>query len=450
MKKKLNSRLLFLFLLSSCWLFGQPFKQDSLIMARGIENTTDFTPEKRETIEAYNGTGRPSIIRTDTNENGEWRPFRRRQLDYQDGRVSMVLVQSWDEGSQSFQDIKKRIYNYNSEDRLQNRLYQMAQEPGLPLANSERWEYEYDSEERLEILRYQRWENNDWGNNRRQMFTYAANGSLIEKHLQQWVNGQWQNFRRCMMTYDPDHGGLTEIIGQKWSTTNQNWENTRRKAYIYTANQMWSNEVVQDWDDTNAVWENDHQQFFQTGAQGQFDGRLRQVWNEGQWINQFRGGQSFDGEDLTIAYEKWNEDIEEWINHSRHQLQYNQQGNLLLSQGWQRWNAAMSQWLNDTNTLRFSYYWSELSTSVREYAAFSACQISNPYKIGAAINCTLPETNDTYQIELFDLFGRLMYTKSFNAYDQLTIHRQLPAGTYLIRIGNKKQGHHLQKLVILN
>lgn len=206
---------------------------------------------------------------------------------------------------------------------------------------------------------------------------------------------------------------------------------------------------MQLWDSLTGSWENEHRQKFIAGPQGQFQGRWRQVWDQGAWLNQFFGGQTFSGQDLLVNYQKWNAVTENWEQGFRHLLSYDTDANLIMSKGWQTWNPDMEEWLNDNFTLRYTYFWSDLMTSLSAIKSPQSCQITNPYAKGLPVICELPESGNQYVLELFDLLGRKVYAATFSAGEQPAINHDLSQGTYLLRISQNQTVFHLQKLAIL-
>jgi hypothetical protein len=440
--------LLILGMLFSSIIFSQEIvKQDSFFVDRGIDGTTEFESETRSIIQEHNEDGRPLVIVSHVYQNEEWIPFRRRELEYDGQRIVSVLIQFWNPVAGEFFDNKKRIFNYNDTDDLESRIILRASEPGMPLQNSRQWLYEYDDEGRLLIQTYQKWEKQTWVDARRKVFNYNDDGLLEQKGLQYWSGGEWQNFHRRQLNYDSQSNWITQALGQKWSIQEQAWVNTRRKNYEYQGSFL-NSEQVQIWDSLSGAWENDHRQMFTAGPQGQFQGRWRQVWSQGAWLNQFLGGQTFSGQDLVVNFQKWNAVAESWEQGFRHLLSYDADANLIMSKGWQYWNPDTDDWLNSIYTLRYTYFWSDLMTSLSDTETPQSCRIANPYSRGLPLICALPESGDQYVLELFDLMGRKVYAASFSAAEQPAINHDLPAGTYLVRISQNEAVFHLQKLAI--
>lgn len=449
MKNYLKAGLLVLACLGIANLSSQSLlKQDSFYIDRGIAGTPDFETKTRSIILEHDTVGRPLEIVTHVNLANQWFPLRKRQISYLNNQISSVLIQIWNGTTQTFQDDQKRILNYNANDNLESRIYQKAPAPGMPLADNRRWAYEYDDQDRQISILFQKWENGIWENMRQQLFAYNSDGLPEEQLLQLWLGNTWRNFRRRTLSYHPAHKGLTEVVDQKWSVVEQVWVNTQRKDYNYNNEGLWSSELVQNWDSLSSAWQNENRQLFLSGPQGQFQGRLRQVWELEEWKNQFRGGQAFNGQILNIQFERWKDQTGEWVDDSRHLLNYDENSRLLLSQGWQRWDEKMAQWENDANTLRYTYYWSELMTPTSEVHIPNSCQITNPYSIGALFWCDLPASGQEYSLELFDLLGRKIYSATFTWEEQPTITQSLPNGAYILRIRQNERIFHLQQLTV--
>jgi len=98
---------------------------------------------------------------------------------------------------------------------------------------------------------------------------------------------------------------------------------------------------------------------------------------------------------------------------------------------WYDWDSETNDW---QLSLKYEYYWSELTTSISQnlidpnYIVFP-----NPFTDYTTIE--LPDAFQTRKIELIDIHGRTVRTIDNVNSNSVTIHREnLPSGIYFIRI----------------
>jgi len=448
MRKQVIPYLGLLFLLLSSVTTWAQLKQDSIYISKGEAGTTNFHPEGRSLTLEHDPEGRPLVVVKDHWVEGEWVPFNRRRFTYEGDKISTLRIQRWDATAQGYQDHELRTFNYTTDEVLSSRLYTKAPAPGEALTNDRRWLYDYDDEGRLESILFQRWQSEAWTNVRRQLYRYQAEGLLEEQVGQRWQGGAWTPERRRLLSYDPNHRRLKRVLGQQWSEAENDWVNTTRMEYSHTPNGITNSEQTQYWDPATTAWVNDNRQLFGWDEQAQFQSRIRQVWQEDGWQNEFRGVVEFGNRNLTILFDAWQTEQQQWQAHSRHQLQYNAENLLTLSQGWQRWSEELSGWVNLARTRRYRFFWSDLVSSVQAPLSLQACVVPNPYPLGTAVRCEDLSRQLPVHVALFDPLGRLVHSRTVDAYDQLAINQTLPPGLYLLRITQGSQLVHLQQVVI--
>jgi hypothetical protein len=123
----------------------------------------------------------------------------------------------------------------------------------------------------LEIRTLLLWNNDQWENSWRNIYSYDAENKLIEELDQGWNNNMWNdvfhgyyyydtnnnliefltrssagiNFLRYLYSYDANNNRI-ERIRQMWNVNV--WENDGRVLYAYNANNDPTEEIAQEWD----------------------------------------------------------------------------------------------------------------------------------------------------------------------------------------------------------
>ena len=113
--------------------------------------------------------------------------------------------------------------------------------------NSWRNIYSYDAENKLIEELDQGWNNNMWNDVFRGYYYYDTNSNLIEFLAQSSVG---INFLRYLYSYDANNNRI-EQIRQMWNGTD--WDNGGRVLYTYNTNNDLTEEIIQEWDGSEWV-----------------------------------------------------------------------------------------------------------------------------------------------------------------------------------------------------
>jgi len=107
------------------------------------------------------------------------------------------------------------------------------------------------------------------------------------------------------------------------------------------------------------------------------------------------------------------------------------------------------KWENRGFTQRHTHFWSEaILNDVEEARTFNNCVIPNPYPTGTYFFCDLPPSQNNYQLELHDMLGRPVYRTDVQSGQAVSIDTRPAPGVYVLRIHNRQQLYHLQRLII--
>ena len=424
--------------------------KDSSHFDRGVPETLNFEEENRTYFEDFDADGLPLIITTQRrNDQGVWEPWRRRELSYDDGLMTQLGIQFWNQATQGWENAVGRTFEYNAQGDLVRRTYQRAMGTGSPLENDKRWTYSYNNQGDQAMVIYEEWMGNSWLDAFRQSWLYDGQDRLVEQLGQVWTGSEWVNSRRRSWEYDANSGALRTIINQIWSDGIQDWVNVFRRDYLSTG-PAWTNIRTQLWNENLGDWENFERELLDYSATFQLNFRTLERWENDEWVPLYRGGYEFDGETMNSLWDKWDESAGEWNLSRRYQKVYDEGGREVLSLGWQTWDEGAGIWENDTTTVRFTHFWSEQTiSSTAEAPVRIDCRIPNPHTPGIPFFCEQLEAGQTYQLVLSDLLGRPVSSQQVSGGAEWTLPINASAGMYVLSI---REGHHLrfaQKIVLI-
>ncbi len=430
-------------------------RRDSILCEQGVDGTTEFVGDTRTHITTYAANGRPTeVVISQFTESGEWENFRRRQIAYEGNQMAMLLVQGWNPTAQEWVGRMRRSFVYDDDGMLLQRIVESAPMPGAPLQNSERWGYAYNANKDEEFILYQEWGNGDWQNRRRQQFAYNPAGNLESRTLQNQQNGEWRNLIRRLWVYptpnapSPSQPFVEKIITQAWNNTSAEWRNITRRLTDFGTGAAWRSTTFQGWDAASQSWVNQSRELHQLNAQNSMENLLLQEWQEGQWVSLIRESTSRIGLEVITEVDERDTLSGNWGKAKRYGTRFDDEGRVLENIRNQYWDENAETWLNDTESQRYTHFWSEAVVGTREQIPqLQLCKVPNPYRPGTPIHCEVPSGQEL-TVELFDLLGRPLFRAQYQAGASFSIDKQLPAGSYLLHISQGTQARQVQLITI--
>ena len=173
----------------------------------------------------------------------------------------------------------------------------------------------------------------------RLIYSYNANGKVIQILSQQLFNEQWRNLDLGTYTYDPNGNELCESVAG-WS--NGQWTNLWSDTFTYDSNDHELSYLNQYWSDGQLT--NNLMSTFTYDVNGNKLTELFQVYNVGQWSNDWQHIYTYDsiGNKQTDLFQSYNGG---WTNGSLDTYHYNANGHV-LDRLYQQWSNG--QWINDS------------------------------------------------------------------------------------------------------
>jgi len=356
---------------------------DSLIYSTGTELIKEiftFTAEgniEQQTIQKQN----PQTL--------AWENSSRNSYTYDDeGRLESKLLEEWSADSSKW--INSWLYT-NSYDAQGNVIYYLLQywdDQDMVFKNNNRYFYTYDAQNNLISYGNQRWSSDlqDWVKEWQSSYTFnndLISSSLYEywdistgeylsanRQTYQYTNSwkkeyilvetwnkttqSWTNSRQNFYTYDEnDHLSLYEY--QIWY--NDQWENSQRQEFIFTAENLLLSFKMLYWDSNNQEWVYNNAQIYTYDENGYLSELIKQRWGSSQsWINDLRETYTFDSTGYFIGKQSqsWDENLSDWLNKGLYTYTRNT-NNQILSLLYQIWDTGNNTWVNSTlNTYEYT------------------------------------------------------------------------------------------------
>jgi hypothetical protein len=212
----------------------------------------------------------------------------------------------WQDGI--WQDLSRRVYTYDADGNL---IEETAQ-TGSP----------------------------DWSGVSRYLYTYDADGNRSAKVFEQWEDGAWQTRSRITFAYD-DEGHLVESRSQSWSGST--WLNQDRHVYSYNAAGDLATVAKEYWI-TGAFYATKRGCYTYDAAQRVAEFRTERLY-EGEWFNTDRSLYTYngDGNRTEQLNQQWQTDPGRWVNYTLGRVIYEQ--GLAVEGNHRRWDGENEEWL---------------------------------------------------------------------------------------------------------
>jgi hypothetical protein len=427
--------------------FDTQFFRDSIEIEKGVPGTEDFEHLFKVINEEADDMGRPllSIIYQYVSPT-ELLPFHRQQFEYEDDDVAYFLLESWDAGQQEWMPVKEETSSY---DDGQLMFFLRKKESGGELVNFRRWQYEYNAEGKETERQLQVWDLSGemWENFSRKTINYDADGNLMGQLLERYINDNWENRIRRMWTWSADELQPSVTLTQKWSIADEEWVNDVRKTYGMASNNFWAGSVIEQWNEATGEWENLSREIFELDNPNNRRVWTFENWDDG-WEPDVRSVYDFTGLTNAAVLQQWSDLNATYENNLRYRTIFDPNGLPLEKTGMQEWNAGDQEWLNQDFTRRYTYFWTEKTTSTISNAIQNRCFIPNPYQIGMPIACDIPLQKSPVYLEVTNLIGQTLIRESLDG-SELRI-QGVPPGLYVVKISDAARVYHLEKIVISN
>ncbi len=220
----------------------------------------------------------------------------------------------------------------------------------------------YDANNNVIYYSSYSWDNatNNWVNAVQQNYVYNAANSVTLRTTQRWdtLANVWFNTEKMVRVYDSNNY-QTEIRFEQWDTVSGAWINNTSVLSINNANGNSTLVTSRNWDDSAAVWLNDNQWIYNWDANSNLLFSSFLSWDIG--LSTWEGNYRYNYTFNT--YNSKTEDLREDWNGSTWVNTFKNvyifdANNNLSERTSENWNIASNMWDNST---KYSYYWSQIN-----------------------------------------------------------------------------------------
>lgn len=181
--------------------------------------------------------------------------------------------------------------------------------------NGEKEIYSYDSNNNVNLLLVQSWDdvNNVWSDDYRLEYTYDGNNNLLSESASSWDGSSWSNYRIVKYTYNANNLLIAD--------TTYNTQKYSLVEYTYDTNNNITSITESRWNSTNLIWD------LFLKINNVYSGNLLTTSTEyswsSSWINRYLYNVSYDSNTnpIEIIIQSW--DGSAWGLKSRSQYTYN-------------------------------------------------------------------------------------------------------------------------------
>ncbi len=340
----------------------------------------------------------------------------------------------------------------------------------------------YDPDGNLIEQRVETWDtlSQAWVNQQLTINTPNGNGDFINVLNREWHNGAWRNKDRVIISYDQNN--LLQSLEQElWDTLTNAWKNNLIIYYAVNPNETIASTLFQIWDPAASVFKNISSTFHTYDpvfSEREIE-QVAKIWvasppSAGDWLNSSRTTKGYDpgGNPTEQIVQYWNTLDSTWLNQSRTLQNFNaaDQVTLRTELTWDgaQWNNffqtnyvydpnanltnfEVSQWQGNgwqalSECIFFWRFHHEVATT--EIPPAAVCQFPNPMRPGDAIHCPSLPSGETFRLALFDLQGKMVFSKNVDNQSFTNIAADLPTGVYALTLSGKQGILLSQKIII--
>lgn len=315
---------------------------------------------------------------------------------------------------------------------------------GTTWMNSTRILNELNNNGEIGTVINQHWESGEWVNDNRSTFTYNASNDNDKLVYELWEDNDWSPDFQIFYAYNTDHL-LVASIFQKWDANANMYGNINRTFRSYfTGTDLVSEETAEVWDAFAADpdWIPSSRLTFEYDSDDNQLSRLRESWNnvEEIYVNAelVTDAYSPEGYNVETITQVWQNNA--WANQNKTSQEYDEVGNLTI--------FRFSFWQNDDWTeASHCEFFSTLTfvDDVTEVENELNCKLPNPFSNGDFILCENMRQNETLDLTIYDLNGKMVLSKPF---DNQVNTSHFSKGIYFFTIQNKGNIIFREKIII--
>lgn len=351
---------------------------------------------------------------------------------------------------------------------------------------------------------------NNWLNTTMITYSYTPGMQPVDRIIQSWQNttSSWVNVYKYTNAYDLNN----VLVGQfeyAWNDTAAIWDNTFRVTYFNNPTSLPNRMVKEIWNTSLLRWDSVEQFTYIYNQYNWLMTILKQNFQQSSWVNAYltfstyteygvlktTTGNVWDSIHMTwitdtyvdidsatqklsesytryvdpqtflisggirnlYAYnplgdttskvnQQWDVPGNDWINKSRDVFTYDTH-NLLTEDLSEVWESVSGTWANSKKS---EYYYSEFIGIDEHSPEVKPCYYENPLRRGKPVSCPLLDPSKTYEFDLVNMGGGLVFTEFVNGGKTFVINRSLAAGTYILRISDKGRTVYSDKIVLVN
>jgi len=137
----------------------------------------------------------------------------------------------------------------------------------------------------------------NWQNSVKETYTYTASDSLSSETILFWTDTGWLNSLQWLYTYDGNNNLVTETL-QTWDTTK--WVNNYEQIRGFNSKNLDTSILIRGSNGT--VWDTSEQFIYTYNAANLDTGELTQLWKSSAWSNSSRISYKYTGTNVDTQY----------------------------------------------------------------------------------------------------------------------------------------------------
>jgi hypothetical protein len=299
--------------------------------------------------------------------------------------------------------------------------------------NSAKSEYSYRPDGQVHQRINAQWNSSVelWVTGRTTTYSYTSSGIPTGYTT---TNADGTFYRKLEQFYN-NNGTVNQVTLFEWNSANGEWVGAQQRSYIYNMAGILVQHTLFVGDGVSTAWWPAARTDFAYDEYGrlalvEYSSISNDEWhNDEQMINTYNA----DGLLETSTTLLWNENLLDFINNNQSVITYNSDASPQVSV-LQSWDNLGQAWRNVSRVL-YNYGASYLALNEQEEAEAIGIY---PNPAQDVLHVSLGTTEPT-ALTVFDLQGKLLWSETAETDQQAIPVAQLPAGSYLLKIGSGAQ-----------
>jgi hypothetical protein len=230
-----------------------------------------------------------------------WVNYNFKAYYYDNGRIIEEFEQYWNESKLRWEDNYRKLYSYDADGKLMQIMHQNIFKGKYVNSSKEILIYTSDGKLKEKIIQKLSSKETNlekaWSNFLRYQYYYNSNDILINENLAEWNNDSWGN-TTLSYSYNYDfNGNLTAKT--KCKVMGSNIRNLNQETFVYNKENKLLSHTISEWNKRGKAWMDSYRGVYENNSEGNIVSINVQKSENEKWINDYSS--VFSGNNKSVS-----------------------------------------------------------------------------------------------------------------------------------------------------